>query len=275
MHRPYSRPSGSRRRNLAAVQPLSSSWWISWRSWRCWWFGYGPSLSWPCSHSPGVLALERSTLGLHGRITARDQPRRVWGERLGPRHLRRAALGKLRADIDRRTDVGHRIELLGKARRQADAAVAGGVTRVVSGMHRDAVGFEELGERHRRVVIFVRMVHHRLVEHREDAGRGRLVVAAGRDGRRRHQGVAPIEVGHLIRQADDDAFGTRALGDVAPDILSWLDDLRAEGVDKIDARLGRSVARFHPGFVGFQRGGRRNSNGTRKYARTRQRQRNG
>ena len=64
-------------------------------------------------------------------------------------------------------------------------------------------------------------------------------------------------------------------GDVAPDILSGLQLLRAEGIEHIDAGLGRRITCFHLGFVGFQRRRRRTRNGGRKYARSRQRQRKG
>src|SRR5690349_19487919 len=78
----------------------------------------------------------------------------------------------LRADINRRADVGDRVELLREGARQADAAVAGGHARVEPGVQGDAVIVDALHPRHWRIVELLRMIHRALVEHREDACRG-------------------------------------------------------------------------------------------------------
>ena len=58
--------------------------------------------------------------------------------RQGPRQARRGPLGWLRADVDRRSDVGDGEEFLGERRRQADAAMAVRViSRIVAGVERN------------------------------------------------------------------------------------------------------------------------------------------
>src|ERR1700752_795833 len=109
----------------------------------------------------------------------------------------------LRADKDRRTDVGHREELLRKGARQSDAAVAGRRAWVIAGVKCDTVLVDALHPGHRRIVVFFRPVHRTLVEHRKDSG---WRVAAGltaRNGRDGYQRFAAIEVNELVGQADD------------------------------------------------------------------------
>ena len=77
-----------------------------------------------------------------------------------------------RADVDRRADAGHRVELLGECYRKPDAAVGRRITRVKSAMERDAVLVDALHPRHRRIVVLLRSIERLLVEHRENARSG-------------------------------------------------------------------------------------------------------
>ena len=115
-----------------------------------------------------------------------------------------AALGRLRADINRRSDVGDGVELLGECARQADAAVAGRVARIVTargarcrpGRCAASNGIGALS------YFFERYIGVLSRTEKMPVGSWLLVLAA-RDRRHRHQRVAAIEIGELVGEADD------------------------------------------------------------------------
>ena len=68
---------------------------------------------------------------------------------------------------------------------------------------------------------------------------------------------------------------TGRVGDVPPYILAGLQDLVAEGFRHVDAGLGRCVAGLGFSFVSFEGERWSGHGGCRKYARSRQRERDG
>src|SRR4051794_719658 len=179
------------------------------------------------------------------------------------------------ANVDRRTDAGDRVELLGEGHRKPDAPVRSWVSRVEPAVERDAVLVDALHPRHRRIVVLLRSVEWPLVEDREDPRRSGFLVLSGRNRRHRDEGVAAIEKGELIGEADHDPFRSRAVGDVAPEILARLQPLEAERLEHIEGGVRSGFARLHLRLEGFQRKCWSWKGGSRKYARSRQRKRSG
>ena len=62
---------------------------------------------------------------------------------------------------------------------------------------------------------------------------------------------AAIEIGHLVAEADDEALGAGARRDVAPHIFAGREQGVAERFLHVVTGLGRGIARFGAGFVGF------------------------
>src|SRR4030095_16672123 len=84
-----------------------------------------------------------------------------------------------------------------------DAAVAGRISRVMSGVQCGSILIELLHERHRRVFILQAAMHWLLRQDREDALGSRVLVGAGRNGGHRDQRVAAIEISALVGQTYD------------------------------------------------------------------------
>ena len=105
--------------------------------------------------------------------------------------------------LRQRADPRQREQLLRKGIREPDAAMAGGIARIMPRMQRDPVPGQPLHEGHRRIAVEVGAVPLPLLQDREAAGRRGLVLRPCRHAGRADQPVAAIDMDLLPREADD------------------------------------------------------------------------
>src|SRR4030095_5338005 len=90
----------------------------------------------------------------------------------------------------------------------ADAAVARRITGESAGVHRDTGPSQSLHVRHRRVVVFLRVMLLLLLKNAKDAARGSVSFRAGTHRRAANEDAVPIHVHGLLGNANEDHEGT-------------------------------------------------------------------
>src|SRR5687767_4620986 len=104
--------------------------------------------------------------------------------------------------------------------RQTDAAVRSGIAGYRPAMQCDAVPVEPLHIRHGLIVIFFGIMFLLLLKDGEAADRRVVPRLSGGDGGRADQRAAAIDIGHLLRDADDNFDWSAAGAFRMPDELA-------------------------------------------------------
>ena len=134
-------------------------------------------------------------------------------------------------DDHHRADLRDGEQQCGEGQRQAHAAMRVRIARQLARMQRHARPGEPVHVRHRRVVVFIRVVVLVLLQDREHARRRRMPRLAGGAGRHGDADAVAINIDALVRDRHDDRH--RPLGRAlrVPGVLAGLHVLEVIGID--------------------------------------------